>query len=234
MAAAGIAATVQVFRRVSADRWVEHTREVQTLADKLLTNPIDAETGVRGYVLTGKEAFLEPYMASIQVVFTNIASLKAMTAGNSPQQKFLESIQRRVHLRILELEKIASFVKRGEQSKAVEAVRSEYGESVMQAVRGQIAKFGEEEERLPKMRERKSGIFWTATAPRRGCNAMCACRRRVRSAAVEAPQFVLSRPGGMARQNLVREFAGHFGEMIERRFETACSRRRRSQFDNHV
>ena len=159
MAAAGIAATVQVFRRVSADRWVEHTREVQTLADKLLTNPIDAETGVRGYVLTGKEAFLEPYMASIQVVFTNIASLKAMTAGNSPQQKFLESIQRRVHLRILELEKIASFVKRGEQSKAVEAVQSEYGESVMQTVRGQIAKFGGRKSASSKCGNENQGYF---------------------------------------------------------------------------
>ena len=41
--------------------WVAHTQEVLDLTGGVLRTLVDAETGQRGFLLAGKENFLEPY-----------------------------------------------------------------------------------------------------------------------------------------------------------------------------
>ena len=41
--------------------WVEHTHEAISSSREILTLLIDMETGERGFLITGKEEFLEPY-----------------------------------------------------------------------------------------------------------------------------------------------------------------------------
>ncbi|MBB3210490.1 CHASE3 domain sensor protein [Rhodopirellula rubra] len=43
------------------DRWVSHTLEVLVHMESFQGSLIDAETGGRGFLLTGDESFLEPY-----------------------------------------------------------------------------------------------------------------------------------------------------------------------------
>ncbi|MFL5403971.1 MAG: CHASE3 domain-containing protein, partial [Gemmatimonadales bacterium] len=49
--------------RASA-RWVTHTHEVLERLGTLLSSFQDAETGQRGYIITGKDEYLEPYTAA--------------------------------------------------------------------------------------------------------------------------------------------------------------------------
>ncbi len=42
-------------------RWVAHTQEVLDLISELQLTLVDAETGVRGFLLTARDEFLEPY-----------------------------------------------------------------------------------------------------------------------------------------------------------------------------
>src|SRR5580700_4905467 len=51
----------------SAD-WVRHTHLVLTDLDELLSAMKDAETGQRGYVITGESPYLEPYNTAREVV----------------------------------------------------------------------------------------------------------------------------------------------------------------------
>lgn len=62
--AAGV--SYRAFRQIeiAADER-EHAKAVMSGADDLLSALKDAETGMRGYMLTGDEAFLEPYLAGI-------------------------------------------------------------------------------------------------------------------------------------------------------------------------
>src|SRR5580658_5221412 len=46
---------------IDTTQWVNHTHEVLQEFDQILTRTVDAETGVRGYVVTGNEVFLDPY-----------------------------------------------------------------------------------------------------------------------------------------------------------------------------
>jgi len=43
------------------EKWVAHTFEVLQNLDLVLSSLTDAETGERGYVLTGTATYLEPY-----------------------------------------------------------------------------------------------------------------------------------------------------------------------------
>src|SRR5215470_16797683 len=63
-------------RRLFAESlWVAHTQEVRATLSGLLSAIQDAETGQRGYVITGDESFLEPYVAAQREVPTRLQHL---------------------------------------------------------------------------------------------------------------------------------------------------------------
>ena len=68
-----------------ATAWIEHTQTVIGMANQLLTTAVDMETGMRGYLLAGKEEFLEPYNAGHEKFDTLLASL-AKTVDDNPAQ----------------------------------------------------------------------------------------------------------------------------------------------------
>ncbi len=65
--------------------WVNHTHIVIQEAQKILSAAIDMETGMRGFLLTGTEEFLEPYEAGRQV-FDNLTLSLAQTVDDNPPQ----------------------------------------------------------------------------------------------------------------------------------------------------
>ena len=65
--------------------WVEHTHEVLAAAALLLANAVDMETGMRGYLLAGDEAFLEPYNNGKAAFFEGLQALQK-TVNDNPAQ----------------------------------------------------------------------------------------------------------------------------------------------------
>ncbi|WP_219059798.1 response regulator [Pseudomonas sp. UMAB-08] len=66
-------------------QWVEHTDRVINNANHSLRLSIDMETGMRGFLLTGDEHFLDPYEVAKPGVATELKSLNELVADN-PQQ----------------------------------------------------------------------------------------------------------------------------------------------------
>src|SRR5262245_28229411 len=66
--------------------WVAHTREVLDLTSDLLRTLVDAETGQRGFLITGKEDFLEPYRQALARLDQQVRALKDKTQDNPRQQ----------------------------------------------------------------------------------------------------------------------------------------------------
>jgi len=56
----GIVAYRSVTQQTEAADWVAHTREVQNQLTQVLSNLQDAETGQRGYLITGVDGYLAP------------------------------------------------------------------------------------------------------------------------------------------------------------------------------
>src|SRR4051812_44741702 len=62
--------------------WVTHSNEVLDALDEVLSTMKDAETGERGYIITGDDAYLEPYNSAVADIQKQIDFAKALTAEN--------------------------------------------------------------------------------------------------------------------------------------------------------
>ena len=66
-------------------KWVVHTYNVIGQGNKLQLAMIDQETGLRGFLLNGKEEYLEPYNAGLETFDRILAQLK-QTVDDNPAQ----------------------------------------------------------------------------------------------------------------------------------------------------
>ena len=80
---------------LSALQWVEHTDRVIGNANEAVKLSIDMETGMRGFLITGDERFLDPYEVAKPRIFGSLQSLRGMVEDN-PQQ--VERIDRLIAL----------------------------------------------------------------------------------------------------------------------------------------
>lgn len=67
--------------------WNIHTYQVIGEADNILESLINMETGLRGYAITGKDTFLEPYNQGEIDFQEHIQKIKELTSDNSKQQQ---------------------------------------------------------------------------------------------------------------------------------------------------
>ncbi|GLC23793.1 methyl-accepting chemotaxis protein [Roseisolibacter agri] len=68
-----------------ASRWTEHTNTVLGAATAALSALQDVETGYRGFLLTGRDEFLEPYVAGRRAAAAKLAELRELTSDNPAQ-----------------------------------------------------------------------------------------------------------------------------------------------------
>ena len=59
--------------------WVQHTQQVQYRIEHLLRLAVDAETGQRGYLLSGREGQLERYVDARNEIPVSVNELTALT-----------------------------------------------------------------------------------------------------------------------------------------------------------
>ena len=76
-----------------ASGWVDHTYRVIAEGKALTSAMIDQETGLRGFMVAGKDEFLEPYVAGQQNFTQTITALKKTVSDNPPQVRRLEGIE---------------------------------------------------------------------------------------------------------------------------------------------
>src|SRR5262249_16695290 len=78
----GVAAWATASGLLETQRWTVHTYEVIQRLERLLSLLKDAETGQRGYIITGQEEYLAPHRAATNEVGKVLAELKSLTVDN--------------------------------------------------------------------------------------------------------------------------------------------------------
>ncbi len=78
---------------IENDRLVAHTHQVRLALADLLVPLVDAETGGRGFALTGDEKFLEPYADALPRVGAKLDELRQLTGDNPDQQRRLTELR---------------------------------------------------------------------------------------------------------------------------------------------
>ncbi len=79
---------------------VDHTEKVLLHIRKLMLTAVDNETGARGYVITGKQVFLEPLLESEKIFSEELKTMGQMVADNPGQLRLLDSVRAYVAKRI--------------------------------------------------------------------------------------------------------------------------------------
>lgn len=103
--------------------------------DQLLTLLRDAETGQRGFVITGKDSFLAPYLSAVRDVPAAHASLLNDFAGSPQRLEAITEIFRVVELKLSELEETIRLRRQGGFAVVEPIVSAGRGKQYMDALR---------------------------------------------------------------------------------------------------
>jgi signal transduction histidine kinase len=136
--------------------WVTHTHIVLEKLDAILTNLIDAETGQRGYIITGEKSYLEPYNDARAQVNRNVAELRVLTADNPIQQRALNLMEPAIATMLSTLQDRIEIQDRDGLSAAAEVVRMGSAKLHMDEIRALIAGMMLEENGLLKSRSEEA------------------------------------------------------------------------------
>jgi signal transduction histidine kinase len=138
---------------LASRRLVAHTRDVLAAAQLTLSHLQDAETGQRGFLLTGDTAYLAPYHAATNAIRTDTSRLRALTRDNAVQQRRLDELGPAIAAKLVELDSTIRIARSTGRGAAVEHVRTGRGKRLMDDVRLHIARLQAEEERLLTLRQ---------------------------------------------------------------------------------
>ena len=141
---------------IETSRWVEHTHEVLTRIENVLSTLKDAETGQRGYLLTGIEEYLEPYHGAVARIEEQIKQLRDLTSDNPRQQRRILLLAQKVTAKQDELQKTIE-ARRGKSFEtALAIVKANHGKKVMDEIRQIVAEMEREEYTLLERRTAES------------------------------------------------------------------------------
>ncbi len=153
-------------RLVENARWVVHTHEVLSELEGTLSALKDAETGERGYLITGDESYLMPYKTGIVEVQEHLGSLRSLTSDNARQQRRIAALSSLIAHRLEQLRQGLDSFRTAGPAAARATILTGDGQRTMDAVRWIVAQMTNEETRLLSRRSetsRESGrtVLWT-------------------------------------------------------------------------
>jgi|HubBroStandDraft_6_1064221.scaffolds.fasta_scaffold04923_5 signal transduction histidine kinase len=133
-------------------RWVTHTHQVLEKMDAVVTDLLNAETGERGFILTGEASFLEPYNEAFAHVYGDVKELRRLTSDNPVQQRNLDRVEPLISERLVMFQERVELRRREGLISGAEIVRQGPGKQHMDRIRAQLGEMKEEENRLMILR----------------------------------------------------------------------------------
>ncbi|MFA5372238.1 MAG: CHASE3 domain-containing protein, partial [Sideroxydans sp.] len=130
----------------------KHSRVVLNRADDLLSALKDAETGQRGYLLTGDEAFLQPYLAVRNNISGKLEELRQLTLTPAAD-KHLNALGPMVDARLAHMSQAIELRRKHDETAAVAMVRSGQGKQLMDSIRAEMRSFIQLEEGVQAQRD---------------------------------------------------------------------------------
>ena len=137
----------------TADFWVDHTNSVIQHLQQELQSVVDAETSVRGFMLTENEAFLAPYDAARKTVFLATEKLRQELSDNPEQTGRLRDLLNIVSSKMDSTMTTIALVRAGHTDEAIARARAGGGRNLMTDIRERIAVMTETEQNLLAARQ---------------------------------------------------------------------------------
>mgnify|MGYP000886462971 FL=1 len=145
---AGIGAWLSIDRLIAVFDEQTRSRDVLYWANRVLADLSDAETGQRGYLITGKEEFLESYTNAPAQLATDISNLRRSLARALSDPQIADRIETLSRIKLDELAATLALYEGDSFGAAQEKVIQGRGKRVMDSLRSEIGMLQEAETRL--------------------------------------------------------------------------------------
>ncbi|TWG35922.1 signal transduction histidine kinase [Acidovorax delafieldii] len=121
----------------SQDAVEQLAQGLTTRADvnKLLQSMLDAETGQRGYLLTGNETYLEPYDKAVATVQTNLDRLRNQFMASPEDMQEFALLSRQISRKLAEMELSLRLRRQGNEDAWKFILNTDVGKEHMEAIR---------------------------------------------------------------------------------------------------
>jgi len=137
---------------VETARAEAHTYQVLSGLDEILSLAKDAETGQRGYILTGEPRYLEPYQTAIKKIEQKTTDIRELTADNPSQQRNLDRLEPVIGDRLAVLKEVINLRQAEGLEAAVALIRKDRGRQLMGEIRRIVGQMEENEQKLLLLR----------------------------------------------------------------------------------
>ena len=155
-----VASYISIDNLLSSQRMVSHTNEVISKVENALSILKDAETGQRGFLLTGNEVFLEPYNGSFDKAVNLIKATQELTKDNPEQQLDLASLN---YIVIKRLNVLSGLIDKKRKNEEVTEAMLLDGKSYMDQARVIVKKMQGREQALLENRTNNMNRFASYT-----------------------------------------------------------------------
>lgn len=135
-----VATFVMIGRTAQVNDSIEDAQQMRRAARTVLIAVIDAETAQRGFLLTGRPQYLQPYEAARQ---TLEPALEILHRGDADAELRapIERLQTAVNAKMAEMDSTLALARQGRIGPAIQVVRSDRGRQLMDAIRSDIDTF---------------------------------------------------------------------------------------------
>jgi signal transduction histidine kinase/CheY-like chemotaxis protein/CHASE3 domain sensor protein len=132
---------------------VTHTLRLVEQLQALLSTMKDAETGQRGYLLTGEEGYLEPYTNARAALAGEISKARELVVTDAQQQQRLQVLEQLCADKMAELGQTVMLRRKGDTAGALALVHTDRGREIMDRIRAVAADMTAEERRTLAARQ---------------------------------------------------------------------------------
>jgi CheY-like chemotaxis protein/signal transduction histidine kinase/CHASE3 domain sensor protein len=119
---------------VASNTLVNHSNQVLYEFEQILVSTLNAETGVRGYVISGENNYLNYFLSANTIANEHLNKLRELTKDNPNQQKNIEELQKELKIRFDNLN-TAVALRKNSFEKAKEFVASGEGKTIQDEIR---------------------------------------------------------------------------------------------------
>lgn len=119
---------------------IEQAQQTRGTLNKLMQNLLDAETGQRGYLLTGDETYLKPYTSALEEINQNLDTLRQMFTPYKQQLDDFGVMSRYISRKLAEIDLTVRMRKQDKEEAWKFVLTTDVGKDLMEAIRAQSIK----------------------------------------------------------------------------------------------
>lgn len=114
---------------------IDEAQQVRGTLNQILQNMLDAETGQRGYLLTGEPSYRKPYDDAVKQVDGHLATLRRLYAGRPAELTQLTELSKHVLRKIAEMDMSVRLRQDGKEDAWKFVITTDVGKEEMEAIR---------------------------------------------------------------------------------------------------